>query len=128
MHSSKEPEQKPQKTKPETSKKAKTSPKTPKAVSVKKEKSSPAVAKKEKSSPAIIKTESAVKSESPENKPLNGQSKEVDEKPIEDEVKKDEGKVLKIQSAGAGQAGADYNPSKKNYHPINDAFWKQGEK
>lgn len=66
----------------------------------------------------------AVKSESPENKPSNGQSKEE----AEEELKKDESKTLKIQSAGAGQAGADYNPSKKKYHPVNDAFWKHGEK
>lgn len=26
------------------------------------------------------------------------------------------------------QAGIDYNPGKKNYHPINDAFWKHGER
>lgn len=67
-------------------------------------------------------TKVEVKSESPENKPENGQSQEIDE------VKKDESKTLKIQSAGAGQAGADYNPSKKKYHPVNDAFWKRGEK
>ncbi|XP_058816852.1 DNA ligase 1 [Topomyia yanbarensis] len=24
--------------------------------------------------------------------------------------------------------GADYNPGKKNYHPIDDGFWKQGDK
>ena len=24
--------------------------------------------------------------------------------------------------------GADYDPSKKKYHPIDDAFWKKGEK
>ncbi|XP_055522822.1 DNA ligase 1 isoform X2 [Wyeomyia smithii] len=26
------------------------------------------------------------------------------------------------------EVGTDYNPGKKNYHPINDAFWKKGEK
>jgi hypothetical protein len=62
-----------------------------------------------------------VKNESPENKPVNGQSKK-------DEETKDDGKVLKIQSAGAGQAGANYNPSKKNYDPVKDAFWNQGDK
>lgn len=65
----------------------------------------------------------AVKSESPENKPSNGQSKEELE-----EAKKDDGKTIKIKSAGEGQAGADYNPSKRNYHPVDDAFWKRGEK
>jgi hypothetical protein len=73
-------------------------------------------------SPKAIKSEPAdVKSESPENKAINGQSKK-------DEETKDDGKILKIQSAGAGQAGANYNPSKKNYDPIKDAFWNQGEK
>lgn len=61
--------------------------------------------------------------ESPENKPQNGQSKESPE-----EAKEDDGKMLKIQSAGGGQTGADYNPGKKRYHPIDDAFWKHGEK
>lgn len=37
-------------------------------------------------------------------------------------------KELKVQSAGAGHKGADYSPDKKNYHPIDDAFWKYGEK
>ena len=66
---------------------------------------------------------SEIKSESPENKPLNGQSKDD----VEDE-KTDDGKTLKVQSAGAGHAGADYNPSKKKYHPVKDAFWNRGEK
>lgn len=35
---------------------------------------------------------------------------------------------MKVQSAGAGLKGADYNPDKTKYHPINDAFWKHGEK
>lgn len=60
--------------------------------------------------------------ESPENKPENGQITDIAEE------KKNDGKTLKIQSAGAGQAGADYNPSKKKYHPVNDAFWKRGDK
>lgn len=66
-----------------------------------------------------------VKNESPENKPSNGQLKEDADKV--EEIKED-GKTLKIQSAGGGLVGADYNPSKKKYHPINDAFWKRGEK
>lgn len=93
--------------------------------SVKKPKSSTAKSPKLSSSVKSPKetTKAEVKSESPENKPENGQSKNL---VVED--KKDEGKTLKIQSAGAGQAGADYNPSRKKYHPINDAFWKRGEK
>lgn len=36
-------------------------------------------------------------------------------------------KDLKVQSAGEGHDGADYNPAKSKYHPIDDAFWKLGE-
>lgn len=112
--SPKEPDRKSLKLSPDTSKKTqnKTPAKTPKSAASKKK------------AATIVKTEAPiVKSESPENKPVNGQSKEGVEEP-----KKDEGKTIKIQSAGAGQAGADYNPSKKKYHPINDAFWNRGEK
>lgn len=121
--SPKKPDRKSQKISPEAPKKVpvKKSPaaKTPKATTSKKQASSPAV----KTPKAAVKVASpSVKSESPENKPLNGQSKEEIEEP------KDESKTLKIQSAGAGLAGADYNPSKKKYHPVDDAFWKHGEK
>lgn len=37
-------------------------------------------------------------------------------------------KEVKVQSAGAGQNGSDYSPAKANYHPIEDAIWKHGEK
>lgn len=67
-------------------------------------------------------TKTKVEIESPENKPLNGQFNG------EAEETKEEEKTLKVQSAGAGQAGSDYNPSKRRYHPINDAFWKRGDK
>lgn len=120
--SSKQPERKSLKLEPESKpeKKTKKSPKTPKAESSKKKTASP------KSEPSIKKAESpktepAVKIELPENKPQNGQSKD-------NETQKDDGKVIKIQTAGAGQAGADYNPGKKNYNAIDDAFWGHGEK
>lgn len=45
-----------------------------------------------------------------------------------DSPKKEDQNVLKLQSAGSGQKGSDYNPGKKHYHPIKDAFWKKGEK
>uniref|UniRef100_A0A336MB82 DNA ligase n=1 Tax=Culicoides sonorensis TaxID=179676 RepID=A0A336MB82_CULSO len=35
---------------------------------------------------------------------------------------------LKMTTPGEGKKGADYNPAKKNYHPINDAFWGFSEK
>lgn len=43
-------------------------------------------------------------------------------------VLNDKKKSIKIQSAGEGEVGAAYNPANKNYHPIDDAFWKHGEK
>jgi hypothetical protein len=120
--SPKQPERKSLKLEPKT--KPKKEPKeSPKASKSSKKPATSAV------SPKAIKSEPAeVKSESPENKPVNGQSKENSKSTTKDEAKKDDGKVLKIQSAGGGQAGADYNPSKKNYDPIKDAFWNRGDK
>lgn len=37
-------------------------------------------------------------------------------------------KELQLKTVGKGAKGADYDPSKSNYHPINDAFWNRGEK
>lgn len=37
-------------------------------------------------------------------------------------------RTVKIQNAGQGLAGADYDPSSKKYDPIKSAFWKRGEK
>lgn len=71
-----------------------------------------------------------VKTESPENKPQNGQSdadKSIKEEKIESPKEEiSDNNVLKIQSGDV--KGSDYNPAKKNYHPIKDAFWKKGEK
>lgn len=36
-------------------------------------------------------------------------------------------KEIKLQTPGQGTKGADFNPQKSKYHPINDAFWKKGE-
>lgn len=33
-----------------------------------------------------------------------------------------------LKLASTSTSGADYDPSLKNYHPIDDAFWKRGEK
>jgi hypothetical protein len=72
------------------------------------------------------KVEIPTKNSSPENKPLNGQ--ENKERNSYKEVKnQDEIKTLKIQRSSDGK-GNEYNPAKKNYHPIDDAFWKRGEK
>ena len=32
------------------------------------------------------------------------------------------------KKASGKDEGKDYNPAKNKYHPINDAFWSQGEK
>jgi hypothetical protein len=75
-----------------------------------------------KTSPKI---KSSPKKSSPENKPLNGQQqKESSPKVIK---KEDDTKTLKIQNT-VGEKGSDYNPAKKNYHPIEDAFWERGKK
>lgn len=80
---------------------------------------------KEGTKASTPKAKTAAAEKSPEIKPAIGQAKKDDKVKA---VSKDDGKTLKVQSAGAGQAGSDYNPSKKNYHPINDAFWKHGDK
>ncbi|XP_053681695.1 DNA ligase 1 isoform X2 [Sabethes cyaneus] len=38
------------------------------------------------------------------------------------------GKKDSTATSSKVEIGTDYNPGKKNYHPINDAFWKKGEK
>ncbi|CAG9804144.1 unnamed protein product [Chironomus riparius] len=90
---------------------------------------SPALKVKEEKTPE--KKTPKTESELPENKPINGQIDEEfkhEDKEIEDSPKKEEQNVMKLQSAGSGQKGSDYNPGKKHYHPIKDAFWKKGEK
>lgn len=37
-------------------------------------------------------------------------------------------KTAKDQSTSGGVSGVEYNPGKTKYHPIDDAFWKHGEK
>lgn len=37
-------------------------------------------------------------------------------------------KEMKVQAAGSGHKGVDYNPAKAKYHPVDDAFWNEGEK
>jgi hypothetical protein len=96
--------------------------KSPKTVKEKKAtpKKSPAAKKTPKpKTPEVKPSTSAIKADSPENKPQNGQISP-------EKVPVTSMNVLKIQSADT--KGADFNPGKKNYHPINDAFWKKGEK
>lgn len=78
---------------------------------------------------------------SPENKPVNGQKVSVKIENVKAEKSDDEtmeelekssnvepSNCLKLQAAGSGQKGFDYNPAKTKYDPIKDAFWKIGEK
>ncbi|EJY57894.1 AAEL017566-PA [Aedes aegypti] len=79
--------------------------------------------------------------ESPKDKEVKEVKKEAespkkDTKPVD--VKDKTANVMsfftsagkKDTGSGSGSKvdGADYNPGKKNYHPINDAFWKKGDK
>lgn len=98
--------------------------KTPQSNS--KKKAAKIQAKKIEKTPEKVTSPKIETTESPENKPQNGQGAAV--KHEEESPKKAESNVLKLQAAGAGGKGADYNPGKKRYHPIDDAFWKRGEK
>jgi hypothetical protein len=53
----------------------------------------------------------------------NGADKKEPEKNFESK-----GNTIKVTSAGAGLKGEYYDPTKSNYHPINDAFWNHNEK
>lgn len=99
------------------SKKSEEKPTKKKSPAVTKEKSSPAVKKEKSLSPK--KTEEG---DPDEKEPSSSKQEESATTSSEPE------KTLKLQTAGAGQKGSDYNPGKKNYHPIKDAFWKKGEK
>lgn len=73
-----------------------------------------------KESPPKIKEESLESNKEAEIKKEKSEDKPKPVNPFE--------RTVKIQNAGQGLSGADYDPSKKNYHPIKDAFWKRGEK
>ncbi|XP_037920946.1 DNA ligase 1 isoform X3 [Hermetia illucens] len=119
----------------------KTTPKTEsKGKNAKQKTQTPASSKKvktedEKDSPE---TKESVKMEtddevpsSPEKAETSTSESKATEKspsPKEEESASPVKKELKLQSAGQGQKGADYNPAKNKYHPIDDAFWKRGEK
>lgn len=89
-----------------------------------------------KSSPltkTIVKEEKV--NDSPEKMPekvfgLFKKTEKTESNGIQDESKtnNDGKKELKLQVAGQGQTGADYDPSKRKYHPIKDAFWKKDDK
>lgn len=68
--------------------------------------------------------------ESPEKKRTSNGQTESKENPPKDVIsdKVTTCTKLKITSAGEGKKGADFDPSKKNYHPIKDSFWNLNEK
>uniref|UniRef100_A0A8D8VAD7 DNA ligase n=1 Tax=Cacopsylla melanoneura TaxID=428564 RepID=A0A8D8VAD7_9HEMI len=78
--------------------------------SVKKKSPSPAAAAKDK--------KSAKKKSSPKE----------EKKKSPKEEKKEEAKSNVGSLTGSSVKGAEYNPHKSNYHPIDDASWKHGEK
>lgn len=100
--------------------------KSPASKSKPKKVTSPVIKVKDQKTPEKVVPK--IESESPENKPINGQKDEHEDEEIMESPKKEDQNVLKLQSAGSGQKGSDYNPGKKHYHPIKDAFWKKGEK
>ncbi|XP_062537844.1 DNA ligase 1 isoform X2 [Armigeres subalbatus] len=127
----------------ETKKSPKTSPKSSSPKEKKSAKSDKKTIKEEKK-PAKeekkpIKEEKTAVSEDVEMKEAKKEveSPKKDTKPID--VKDKTANVMSFfTSAGKKDAGSsgstskvdgvDYNPGKKNYHPLNDAFWKQGDK
>lgn len=117
------------KAKKETSPKAKKKETSPK---VKKEATTPKV-KKEESSPKTEEKKTIAKKDeqSDTNSPEKESLKDPEEKSPENEKPKPINpfaRTVKIQNAGQGLAGADYDPSAKKYDPIKNAFWKRGDK
>lgn len=122
--------------------------KNPKPVKREKATPSPKVTKPKKetkTSPKQTKTPAkTIKDESPKSAKKEKSPDEVDEgetspitkQPASAETEKPKAissfftskKEMKVQSAGAGHKGVDYNPAKAKYHPVDDAFWNEGEK
>ncbi|XP_039437445.1 DNA ligase 1 isoform X2 [Culex pipiens pallens] len=107
--------------------------KSKKTTTVKEEKKTPKSAKSKNSGSAEKKT--AVKKEQPEVKrePSESPKKEgVDTKDKAANVmsfftsaKKE---AVAASSAASKNDGTEYNPGRKGYHPLEDAFWRKGEK
>ena len=38
------------------------------------------------------------------------------------------GNQISLKNSSSRDIGTDYDPTKSKYHPIEDAFWKRGEK
>uniref|UniRef100_A0A8D8B8A3 DNA ligase 1 n=1 Tax=Culex pipiens TaxID=7175 RepID=A0A8D8B8A3_CULPI len=117
----------------DSKKSPKSSSKSKKTTTVKEEKKTPKSAKSKNAGSAEKKT--TVKKEQPEVKrePSESPKKEgVDTKDKAANVmsfftsaKKE---AVAASSAAAKNDGTEYNPGRKGYHPLEDAFWRKGEK
>lgn len=78
--------------------------------------------KSQKKSPEISKVKTAKETNQCQN-----ETPEINRQPNEKaQLMKNEDKTLKVQSIET--VGIDYNPTKKRYDPVKDAFWKPSEK
>ncbi|XP_053390607.1 DNA ligase 1-like [Mercenaria mercenaria] len=134
--SKKEESPKEKNSKTETQKEKNSKTETPK--SVKKVKEEPKVSQKGKApvhgffspkSSAKVKEEpSNTESEKSEDKPEKSEDKDV-AKPVKQETeKKSAVNPFASMMGKKDESNTTYNPTKSNYHPIDDACWKHGEK
>ncbi|XP_055617242.1 DNA ligase 1 [Toxorhynchites rutilus septentrionalis] len=105
---------------------------------VKKEKKSPKETPKKKSP----KQKSPIKREKDQDVEMKEVKQEIESPAKEQKTVDTKDKAANVMSfftsakkeetsstaSGSKVDGVDYNPGKKNYHPINDAFWKKGSK
>ncbi|KAL1452036.1 hypothetical protein WDU94_006355 [Cyamophila willieti] len=83
----------------------------------------------DKESSSVKGKSSRKKSPSPDKKSAKKKSSPKDEKKKSPkEEKKEEVKSSAGSLTGSSVKGAEFNPFKSNYHPIDDATWKHGEK
>ncbi|XP_058798851.1 DNA ligase 1 [Phymastichus coffea] len=82
------------------------------------------------SSPLKKKNELKEGSESPETKTDENSDNKEKEKKKESPTMKKQGSntAAMFGKAKTTNESLDYNPDKSSYHPINDAFWKEGQK
>lgn len=125
------------KTKKQTKAPAKSKSKTPKANSAKKikveKKTTPKSSTTSEKKAADVSSKINVKEE--KTKPSNNESGDKKENIKTEQPKKSAAihsfftntKTAKDQATN-GVSGAEYNPGKLKYHPIDDAFWKRDEK
>lgn len=102
---------------------------SPKTASPKVKKTTPGSATKSKSvSPVSIKKEASQNDSMDESKEI------VNEENKKSPTKSEENKPINPffnlgkKSVASTDEGANYSPDKSKYHPIDDAFWKYGEK